>query len=424
MGFFKRKSEPEEPFQVQSNNFHEIRYSNLESKYENLKKNKDFYEKEYKRLKGMTETLCKTVMSNDYNLNQLGGNSILKGLDIFKLIDFAMADYQKQKVKEIDDMRQMADQIKMQGIMIENLKLQLKQAMLQGPQDITETDIENAEIIDNTQTAQSVRVERGPMGVGEKVEEPAAKLTLESVDVYMSSMTDVMWDILEAVGKTGAAKSTDITDYVFNTLNREYNKSNVQNSLATLKKMNVLSAEAIAVGAKRFQLFKFTQKGLEMFRAYFKIEPVESEVDKIIRDHDNVDHGYAIKETAEALLTYHECTEAIMDRALVSVKLEGGKTYIPDIIATKKDGSKMYVEVELGNTPQKDFNDKCKKMLQVTKEIYIITDVEDKLKNKIESQVSMFILAMGGKDKMQGVTFHLSTINQLLKGDFSKVMKY
>ena len=425
--FFKKKPEEEASYQAPQNNFYEIRYANLESKYENIKKAKDLSDKEYKRLKGMSETLCKNVMSNDYNLNQLGGNSILKGLDIYKLIDFTMTDYQKQKIQEMESMRQMADQIKMQGIIIESLKNQLKQVIAQGPQDISDVDIENSEIIDNTNMQPPVRYERDNRGNSEKIEteiSSPSKLTLESVDTYMSSMTEVMWDILEAIGKSGVAKSNEISDYVFDILKRNYNRSNVQNSLGTLKKMNILSAEQVSTGFKRFQIFKFTQKGLEMYRSYFKSEPVESEIDKIIRDHDNIIHGYTIKDAAELLIAYYECTDAIMDRDFTSVKLEGGKTYIPDIIATKKDGKKMYVEVELGNTPQKDFNDKCKKMLEVTKEVYIVTDVDEKLKSKLESQVSMFILAIGGKDKVQGVTFYLTTMTQLSKGEFSKIMQY
>lgn len=426
--FFSKKPKDEVPSQAPQNNFFEIRYANLESKYENLKKGKDLSDKEYKRLKGMSETLCKTVMSNDYNLNQLGGNSILKGLDIYKLIDFAMTDYQKQRVQEMESMRQLADQIKMQGIIIESLKNQLKQVIAQGTQDISDVDIENSEIIDNTQPSKPVtRFERDQHGNSEKIEPdvPApSKLTLESVDVYMTSMTEVMWDILESMGKVGVAKSNEITDYVFDVLKKTYNRSNVQNSLATLKKMNIISAEQISTGVKRYQLFKFTQKGLEMYRSYFKCEPVESEIDKIIRDHDNIIHGYTIKDAAELLLAYYDCSETIMDRNLTSIKLQGGKTYIPDIIASKRDGKKMYVEVELGNTPQKDFNDKCKKMLEVTKDIYIVTDVDEKLKSKIESQVSMFILASGGKDKVQGVTFYLTTMTQLSKGEFSKIMQY
>ena len=84
-----------------------------------------------------------------------------------------------------------------------------------------------------------------------------------------------------------------------------------------------------------------------------------------------------------------------MDRQEVTIKLPNGETYIPDIIAEKENGEKMYIEVELGNTPQKDFNNKCSKMLQVTKNLYFVTDVDETIRKKLEGQVSMWILSMG-----------------------------
>ncbi|QUH22032.1 hypothetical protein [Alkaliphilus sp. B6464] len=459
-----------------NNNQQDIRFANLESKYENMKNKKEYFEREYKKLKGMTENLCKSIMSNEYNLNQLGGNSILKDMDVFKMIDFAMMDFQKQKIKQMETFKQLSDQIKMQGIMIESLKTQLTHAMVQNNKDISMEDLQNAEVIDNTEIMEPLnsvvepivaKVERDNRGNTFKSVNDAnsaqqeipqtqakqqhslqynqgqsplvnlgnsnnplesndipARLTIENVNAYMSAMNDVMWDILESIGTEGFAKSTDITDFILDTLGKNYNKSNVLNSISTLKKMNILSSETISTGYRRFQLFKFTQKGLDMYRDYFKKEPVESEIDKMIRDHDNIIHGFTIKDTMELLLQYHDCTHATMERSEVQIKLADGKTYIPDVVATKNDGGKIYVEVELGNTPQKDFNEKCRKMLEVTKDLYFVTDVEEKMKKKLEGQISMFILSIGGKEKISGVTFYLTTMTQLSKGEFAKTMQY
>lgn len=463
---------------------YDIKLANLESKYASMKEAKEYYEKEYKKLKGITESLCKSIVSNQYNISQLGGNSILQDLDIYKLVDFTKIDYQKQKIENMDTLKQLNEQIKMQGIMIDSLKKQLTQAMLQNHKDISMEEVEDATIIDNSEVIEPAaptvtKIERDSMGNIKDIPSPSTiaspkgnrhnkqqprhqqtqsslssntspvldfaknrvptqapsrksnnsqentpTLTIENVDVYMSAMTDIMWEILEAIGTEGFAKSNDILNWIDNKSPNKYAKSNVLNSLTTLKKMNIVTADNVSTGYRRFQIFKFSQKGEEMFKAKFNREPVESEIDKIIRDHDNVTHGYTIKDSCELLLNYHQCTDVVMDRQEVSIKLPNGETYIPDIIATKENGEKMYIEVELGNTPQKDFNNKCKKMLQVTKTLYFVTDTEETIRKKLEGQVSMWILSMGGKEKVTGTTVYLTTMNHLSKGEFTKVLHY
>ena len=153
-----------------------------------------------------------------------------------------------------------------------------------------------------------------------------------------------------------------------------------------------------------------------MFESYFKKQPVESEIDKIIRDHCNVTHGYTIKDACELLSNYHGCTNITMDRKNVSIKLPDGKTYIPDIVCNK-DNKEIYIEVELGTTPQFDFNNKCNKMMQVTNHLYFITDTDETIKKKLEGQISMWILSIGGKEKIKGNTIYLTTMTQLSKGE-------
>lgn len=450
---------------------YDFKLANLESKYASMKKEKEYYEQEYKKLKGLTESLCKSIVSNQYNISQLGGNSILHDLDIYKLIDFTRLDYQKQKIEMMNTLKKLNEQIKAQQIVIDSLKQQLTQVMIKNNKDITLEEVQDANIIDNSElinppTPKVARIERNSIGkvrtldtIDDKNKNNASTssvsydtspvidfaknrihsntstdnqnssnhvptLTIENIDTYMSAMTDIMWDIMEAIGTEGFAKSNDIVNWIEKKSPNKYAKSNILNSLTTLKKMNILTAENVSTGYRRFQIFRFSPKGEEMFRAYFKREPVESEIDKIIRDHDNVVHGYTIKDACELLINYHNCVYATMDRQEVTIKLPNGETYIPDIIAEKENGEKMYIEVELGNTPQKDFNAKCTKMLQVTNNLYFITDTDETMRKKLEGQVSMWILSMGGKEKITGTTIYLTTMTQLSKGSFSKVLKY
>lgn len=444
---------------------YELKLANLESKYTALKQEKEYYEREYKKLKGLTESLCKSIVSNRYNIDQLGGSNFLQEMDIYKLIEYTKMDYQRQKIESIETQKRLNEQIQMQAILISNLKEQLAKAVLENNGDITPEEVEKAQIIDNTgeidpPAPKVVQIERSILGDVKKVstnsttekprnsvspnspvinfatnqkvnstnslnqQENSPTLTIENIDAYMSTMTNVMWVALEAIGKEGLAESNDILDWINEKYPNKYNKSSVFNSLTVLKRMNIIKASNISTGCRRFQIFEMTPKGEEIFKAKFKMVPKESEIHRIIRDHDNVIHGYTIKDARELLIKAFGCTDAVMDREKVAIKLPNNETYIPDIIATKADGTKMYIEVELGNTPQKDFENKCRKMLQVTKDLYFITDTEDTLKNKLERQIYDFILHMGGKEKVAGTTFYMTTMTQLSKGEFSKVMKY
>lgn len=502
----------------------QIKYNNICSKYENAKEQKKYAEDEYKKLKSMVENLCKSTLSNEYNYNQLGGNSILKGMDIYKLIEFTNMDIQKQKIEQLNLIKKLNDQIIMQQQIINTLKEQLTQSMVFSNKDISEEDINNSNIINNTNNnemnvfnesnfdmdssiedikipkksskiitdafgnviekdldkennnSSNIKTENNKvheeklkdiLGFGNNKKESTsnkqkntleqnndniiknksintttsssnkenqenkkqATLTIENVDVYMESMTPLMWDILEVIGSTGCSTSNDIIDNL-SKKNKDYEnskiKSSILNAISSLVKMAMLTQQSVSTGFKRFNISKLSNKGEIIYQKHFNNSPVESEIDKIIRDHDNIQHGYTIRETRDLLLSKWKCKSANMNRSEISIKLPNNHTYIPDIIAVHPKGYKMYVEVELGNTPQKDFNDKCNKMIEVTKHLYFVTDIESTISKKLEQQISTWILQSGGKDKVKGVTIYIATTTQLSKGDqqWNRVLKY
>jgi hypothetical protein len=89
--------------------------------------------------------------------------------------------------------------------------------------------------------------------------------------------------------------------------------------------------------------------------------PVVSEKQKMIKENDNLNHGYSIKDTAKYLegLSYENIS---IDRASNTIKFEGQRSWIPDIIAqnpiTKRN---EYFEIELGNHNQTNFEEKLTK---------------------------------------------------------------
>lgn len=516
-------------YEEQFNSNIQVKYNNLLSKYENSIQKQEYLEKEYKKLKAMVDNLCKSLMSNEYNYNQLGGNSILNSMDIYKLIEFANIDFQKQKVDYMNMIQKLNEQISTQQQIIQTLKEQLTQTMVMSNRDLSEDDLASANIINNTTTNEmnvfetnnfdmdmnivedkknksnkitidafgniisdeeeksveqkksnlnkkssdndvpkantnnkakiverikdqnsligdiitnnkpKISVEQDnsndnkittnnvnnkPVNNSSKQEQQATPtLTIENVDAYMSAMTQIMWDIVETIGVTGLSTSNEILEHI-NSEKEKYTKSLVLNSISSLIKMNVLSSENISTGYRRFKIFKLSNKGETMFKAKFEKDIVESEIDEIVRQHDNAIHGYTIRDAREFMLGVFKCKSANMNRQEISIKLPDGKTYIPDIVAVHPKGYKMYIEVELGNTPQNDFNEKCNKMKEVTNHLYFVTDVEDNIKKKLEQQISLWVLQAGGKEKIAGTTIYLTTMTQLAKGDWLRTFKY
>ncbi|MFW6046374.1 MAG: hypothetical protein ACOCP4_01095 [Candidatus Woesearchaeota archaeon] len=469
---------------ISENQALKIQLANKDSLIRNLTSQRNYYENELNRLNNTVETFCKFILSNEYNVKQLGGASILKDLDVYKLIEFTHEDFVKQQKDHLDTIKFMDDRINQLKILVESLKEQLTYSMANNNKDISEEEVKDAQLIDNTNDEPVVMtIEKDTKGkiVNEtknnnnyrnnknnkhknnrnitnnnysksdrqhankqfnkydnnknnnynQQKRPknidnnstmSKKLMLENMETYMSSMTEIMWDIVYAIGFFGYAESNEILSWMEKE-NKNYNKSNVLNSLTSLDKMNILSAQNISTGYRRFNIYQLTQKGDEMYKAKFNTEPTTSEINQIIKQHDNVNHGYTIKDACKLLVDMYKCESVNMNRNEISFKLENNETYIPDILGIK-EGKKLFFEVELGNTPQGDFNKKCTKMMEVTKDLYFITDKEDTMKKTLEKQISMWVLNIGGKDKVQGVKVYITTMTKLSKGVFDNKFSY
>ena len=242
--------------------------------------------------------------------------------------------------------------------------------------------------------------------------------SIESIEL---AMNDLKWAVLEVIGRTGYARSNDMLAEIekIKNLNYKVSISTILEALKSLGGLNLLLCENVRISSLSFNVYSFKGMGIELYKRRFKKDPVESERDKKIRDHDNLQHGYAITHVYELLQSpSFNCSDVTMDRKETSIKLPKGKTYIPDIIADNEDYGKMYIEVELGNTHQNDFNDKCSKMFEVTKNFYFITDVAQNV-GWLQSSIDKWItLEMHGLSNVAGLLVRITTLTQLKKGEW------
>lgn len=230
---------------------------------------------------------------------------------------------------------------------------------------------------------------------------------------YQEKMTGVMWRVLEIIGKEGISAYTDIEMRVQELMPDEITKASLRMSVRSLYSMGILAQEQISDPLRsKFMAYRLTEIGHRLFKERYKESPILSELDIIISQHDNANHGYGIKALWKILSDSGFFDTVSMDRKANTVKLRRGGLYIPDIMAIK-DNTTMYIEYECGTHVQADFTAKCNKMLQVTNDVYIVTPNRDILQKRIMNQVAIWVKDRGGHKALTGKTVRLTTATAL-----------
>ena len=416
----------------------------MRSLYNNAQKEVNHYKGEYSKLKNITENMCKNLLSNDYNRLQLGGNNKIKDMDIYALLEFALQDFTSQKMAYIDEIKKLNATNSYLSDRVSQLQNSLAEE-LGRKSNIQDIDFTQDDIVDGTNTFEDSVPEqlfrtddfskpyKKPPSTTQKINKENTfkntsdgnkkNLALIDMNTMVSGLTAPDWVIIEAIGSAGFSESTDILNWVYSEFSSEYDsskRSRLLGSLTNLLKLHILDATDVSVSSKSFKVYKLSNIGLEIFRDKFGYDAVEPECDKIIKEHDNLQHGYAVKEVYRQINCNFQVKSITMNRNETSIKLKDGETYIADIIVTLSDNKKYYIEVELGNTeatPGKDttdFSKKCNKMYQVTKTFVIVSD-SAVTKKKNEEKISKWIVDFGGTAKFSSLTIYTPTIAEITK---------
>ena len=138
-------------------------------------------------------------------------------------------------------------------------------------------------------------------------------------------------EIIRIMGETGLNETKEIQAECLN--QGKFTNTNKFREVLKLCKDNNLITETKNPVALRNQLVlnSLSDLGKVVYKRLFKKQPVVDEMTNIIRMHDNLIHGYNIKDTVTTLegLGY---LNVCMDAQKNAVKLPGGSTYIPDVV--------------------------------------------------------------------------------------------
>ncbi len=227
----------------------------------------------------------------------------------------------------------------------------------------------------------------------ESAREDAVMSHMVDLNEYEERISDIMWAVICVIGSYGIAKYSEIEAQV----QADYeeiaqSKSKVRLGTQTLYKMGVITQEVLKLPlTPKVFVHKLSDIGQRLYKKKTGKNHVISEIDKIIKEHDNLEHGFGIMDVACVLKESGNFSEVHSYNRSQAIPLPNGESYIPDIICIGRH--REYIEYERGNHTQSDFNKKCNKMAQVTRYLNFVAPNKEILSKKIIPQINAWIAA-------------------------------
>lgn len=269
-------------------------------------------------------------------------------------------------------------------------------------------------------TPKSIPVAQNREGLERKKKrkEEAMKAHTINLAEYEAKMSPESWLILEILGTSGYSLHADIENAV---LQRDptITNSKLRLNIGVLANMGIFNRESISSPTKgKLFIYQLTDIGSRLFKDKFGKNPVPSEMDIIIAEHDNTNHGYGIKFVAEILREDGFYKDVCDKNRKKPIDLGNGSAYIPDIVCTDENDVKTYIEYECGNHTATNFNAKCNKMTKVTSVLNFIVPNRNAA-DHIVAQIKGWIENRGAKS-LAHITIRVNTAGQIRGVDLSK----
>lgn len=298
----------------------------------------------------------------------------------------------------------------------QNDALPVVEMIIEEDRDITEKDLQDAqEVIAMAESMQPIKKEipvhpaRKILQAKERIQREQRQAYIVNLKDYQDKMTDLMWRLMEIVGKEGISSYIKIEPRLMERMPSFTTRSKIRMSVQSLYSMGLLDQEQISDPLRsKYYAYRLTEIGHRLYKDHFGEPPVLSELDRIVSQHDNANHGYGIQALKE-LLEESKCFDSVCsDAKKNTILLEHGGRYIPDIVA-RKDKECHYFEYECGTHTQQDFSAKCNKMCRVSSILNFVVPNREILHRRILSQVKEWIKQKGGRKALHGKIVRLAT---------------
>lgn len=404
--------------------------------------------------------LCEMILSKDRD--EVNGNDktyTWRSVTTDDLIEKSKTSYEKYNSNRNKLMRHMSEMIADRTEEIENLKLQIMQIMnrgvegYEGPIEAEEKDdeiltsrVKTSEPVDTSKCKiytvkdddldlvsgeESELVEEAKMGekiIGTKIKALASSIGaspsrkeagildkarktsklshVADLNKIIEKINDEQWELIRLIGVDGVCRypalqeKTGLAD------------SKVRTNLTVLTSSGITDTEQTSTPfVSKIMIYSLTDIGRRIFEHHFHKQVVLTEAEKIIAEHDNLCHGYAIVQIGEMIAATEGYSEVSTFNRKKAIKFKDSKgSYIPDIIY--RCGKFInYIEYERGHHTQSDFSAKCNKMIQVTRFLQFVVDKQDTL-DHVSAQVKDWAEAKG-VGKIKGCRVKICTARYL-----------
>lgn len=239
---------------------------------------------------------------------------------------------------------------------------------------------------------------------------------LQNTATITDQMKEIHWEIFRTVVESGLSEMSKLRMLVCEKVrdNGECisadKASRLIKYLATLMLMIQVK---VNTGMRWFMVMNLTDVGVRIYMDRYRKQPVETEYQKIVREHENAEHGYTIKDVVQILQDTGKYRSVSMSRKGNALRLNDGRTCIPDIVCCLSNGVEYY-EVECGNHHQSDFNEKCNKLKSITQSLFFVSPNRETVDKKMRPQIEGWIKATGRQVlHMAGVVVYLTSISDL-----------
>lgn len=230
---------------------------------------------------------------------------------------------------------------------------------------------------------------------------------------------DVMVLVLSVIGEKGVAKYPEIEQLVMEADNRLV-KNKVRIAVQEMYKMKVLDQEILKLPiSPRFFVYKLTDIGVRLYRKRFGKTPAVSEIDRVRKEHDNLEHGYGIMAVEKVLAECGRYKEVHIFNRKRAIPISGDIKYIPDLICIPVKGHySEYIEYERGTHTQTDFNVKCNKMCKVTRFLNFVAPNRTVVMKRLRPQIDKWIEERGA-ESLKNIHIRITTPSELRTADIN-----
>lgn len=425
-------------------------------------KEKQFKDAEahYKAIEKAARDLCKSILVKDRAEMTLGGNYSWENVPTKELLGKAITFLGKYNADRTDLLNRVMNLAEERLCTIDSLQDQISRMMIHGgmTQEEAQSEIDKEHAIGKADSATRNRASSGDIQliveedkdvISEEMEamtkwiDEADKSKISNVSIPIKESEDkkrqikqkreeammahminlvefeercstVMWSIVEVIGKKGISRYPSIEAAVLEMSTSDIRKTKVRSAATELQKMGIIHGDTLRLPLTPIvNVFRLSEIGSRLFKKKFQKDAVLSELEKVIAEHDNADHGYGIMDAAEMLTEsgYYKVVNSFNRSRAISLK--NGGSYIPDLIAIPKEGNfKQYIEYERGTHTKADFITKCNKMAQVTKHLDFIVPNSEVIEKKMIPLFNAWIESRT-KEGLRGIKIRISAIRKL-----------